>query len=118
MIMATSHGTLENEIMNALWSLEENASDVDNLNISVGDVVDYINSCSVPKAYTTVKTVMDRLVDKSFLERVKIGKKFFYSSTCSRRERAQTAIRSLAGQYFNNDIRSLMRALEKECLKS
>ncbi len=116
--MATTHGSLENEIMNAVWSLEESAEDCDNLSISVSDVSDFINSFGTPKAYTTVKTVMDRLVDKDYLEREKCGKKFFYSSTCSRSERASSAIRTLAGQYFNNDIKSLMKALEKECLKS
>lgn len=116
--MATTHGSLENEIMNAIWSLEESAEDCDNLSISVSDVSDFINSFGTPKAYTTVKTVMDRLVDKDYLEREKCGKKFFYSSTCSRSERASSAIRTLAGQYFNNDIKSLMKALEKECLKS
>lgn len=114
--MATNHGSLENEIMNAVWSLEEN--DDENLTIAVSDVVDFINSNGAVKAYTTVKTVMDRLVDKEYLNREKCGKKFFYSSTYSREERAQTAIRRLAGQYFNNDIRSLMKALEKECMKT
>ena len=116
--MATTHGSLENEIMNAVWSLEESAEDCDSLSISVSDVSDFINSFGTPKAYTTVKTVMDRLVDNDYLEREKKKKKFFYSSTCSRSERASSAIRTLAGQYFNNDIKSLMKALEKECLKS
>lgn len=113
----TNHGSLENEIMNAVWTLEEGSADDDYFNIAVSDVVDFINSNGSHKAYTTVKTVMDRLVDKDFLAREKSGKKFFYSSTYSRQERAQTAIRHLAGQYFNNDIRSLMKALEKECMK-
>lgn len=114
-----SHGSLENEIMNAVWSIEENSDNSDNLTISVADIVDFINAHSTsPKAYTTVKTVMDRLVDKEYLERNKCGKKFFYSSTSSRSERAGNAIRTLAGQYFNNDMQSFLKALEKECLKS
>ena len=47
--MATTHGSLENEIMNAVWSLEESAEDCDSLNISVSDVSDYINSFGTPK---------------------------------------------------------------------
>lgn len=116
--MAATHGTLENEIMNAVWSLEEKYQDNDNINISVGEIVDFINSFGTPKAYTTVKTVMDRLVEKNYLERVKSGKKFFYSSTSSREQRASSAIRNLAVQYFNNDLHSFMKALEKECLKN
>ena len=61
---------------------------------------------------------MDRLVDKEYLERIKIGKKFYYTSTSSRSESAQTAIKKLARQYFNNDMHSLLKALEKECLKN
>lgn len=111
------HGSLENEIMNAVWSLEEQRNDFDELNISVADVVNFLNSDGTKKAYTTVKTVMDRLVDKKYLEREKSGKKFFYSSTSSRVNSAKSAIQKLASQYFKNDIHSLMKVLEKECLK-
>lgn len=111
------HGSLENEIMNAIWSLEEQHNDFDGLNIAVADVVNFLNSDGSKKAYTTVKTVMDRLVDKKYLERNKSGKKFFYFSTNSRENSAKTAIKKLASQYFNNDIQSLMKVLEKECLK-
>ena len=114
--MAISHGTLENEIMNAVWSIEENCGKNSQLNISVSDVVDYISKTGSPRAYTTVKTVMDRLVEKGILIREKFGKKFCYSSTSSRRDSANVAIRRLAGQYFNNDVRMLMKAIEKECL--
>lgn len=114
-----SHGSLENEIMNAVWTIEENSENSDNLNISVADITEFINrNGSSSKAYTTVKTVMDRLSDKGYLERIKYGKKFFYTSTSSRSERARNAIRTLAGQYFNNDMQSFLKALEKECLKN
>lgn len=111
-------GTLENEIMNAVWTIEEQCCNNKLItNISVSEVLHFINSCSSAKAYTTVKTVMDRLVKKQYLKRFKDGKKFFYNSTSSRAERAEKAINHLASQYFNNDIQSLLRALEKECLK-
>lgn len=112
--MSTSHGTLENEIMNAVWTLEEELSSKNG--ISVSDIVNYINRNGTTRAYTTVKTVMDRLAEKNLLVRTKYGKKFCYNSTSSRRESANVAIRRLAGQYFNNDVRMLMKALEKECL--
>lgn len=115
----STHGSLENEIMNAIWSLEESTDNDETLNISVADIVDYINkNGATKKAYTTVKTVMDRLVEKEYLQRIKSGKKFYYTSTSSRSERARSAIRRLAGQYFNNDMQSFMKALEKECLKN
>ncbi|MCR5260775.1 MAG: BlaI/MecI/CopY family transcriptional regulator [Candidatus Gastranaerophilales bacterium] len=115
----SSHGSLENEIMNAVWTLEETSESDENVNISVADVVEFINKNSASKkAYTTVKTVMDRLTEKEYLQRIKSGKKFYYTSTSSRSERASSAIKRLAGQYFNNDMQSFMKALEKECLKN
>ena len=110
--MNYSHGSLENEIMKTVWMMEE-ISDSD---VSVNDVQESINRTSkVDRAYTTVKTVMDRLVEKNLLIRKKTGKKFCYKSVQSRETMAQSAINKLAGQYFNNDIRSLIRALEKQC---
>ncbi len=111
--MAFTHGTLENEILNAVWSMEENGANTKS--VSVSDVLSQINNSGNIRAYTTVKTVMDRLVDKKLLKRQKLGKKFCYKSVESREEMAATAINKLALQYFNNDVRSLMRALEKQC---
>ena len=54
-------------------------------------------------------------LDKNLLKRQKSGKKFCYKSVESREAMAATAINKLANQFFNNDIRSLMRALEKQC---
>lgn len=112
--MNYTHGSLENEILNAVWTMEEN----DNLDISVSEVLNIINDNGNVRAYTTAKTVMDRLVEKKLLVRYKKGKKFYYKSTSSRGEMAQTAIKKLVGQYFNDDMRSLMKVLEKECLSS
>ena len=111
--MTNTHGSLENEILNAIWTMEEDTKG--NNNISVSEVLDSINNNGNIRAYTTVKTVMDRLVDKNLLERYKKGKKFFYKTTSSRHEMAKSAMKRLALQYFNNDMRSFMKALEKEC---
>ena len=111
--MAFTHGTLENEILNAVWAMEE--SGINTKDVSVSEVLSQINNKGNIRAYTTVKTVMDRLVDKKLLKRQKIGKKFCYKSVESREKMAETAINKLALQYFNNDVRSLMKALEKQC---
>lgn len=111
--MAYTHGTLENEIMNAVWTMEENG--INTKDISVNEVLEEINNNGNVRAYTTIKTVMDRLVEKNLLKRQKFGKKFCYKSVESRAQMAATAIDRLAGQFFNNDINSLMRALEKRC---
>lgn len=111
--MSFTHGTLENEILNAVWFMEESGKNIHD--ISVSEVLESINESGNIRAYTTVKTVMDRLVEKKLLKRAKRGKKFCYKSTESREEMAAVAIDKLANQYFNNDIRSLMKALEKQC---
>lgn len=67
-------GFLEMEILNTFWALTGEDDDRD---ISIQDVVDYLSSNGVERAYTTIKTVMDRLVSKSILVRYKSGKKFF-----------------------------------------
>lgn len=110
--MRKVNGTLENEILDAIWKLEDESEDV---NISVSEVLELLNEGNQKRAYTTIKTVMDRLVEKEMLVRYKESKKFYYKSTSSRNEMATKAIKSLANQYFNNNLKSLMKAIEKEC---
>lgn len=66
-----SLGTLEFEILNSIWKLQ--AIDED-MNISVKDVVDNMSANGLERAYTTVKTVMDRLSSKDLLVRYRAGK--------------------------------------------
>ena len=106
--MNYSHGSLENEIMKTVWMMEEISEE----DVSVNEVQEYINKTSDSiRAYTTVKTVMDRLVEKNMLVRYKQGKKFFYKTVSSRDEMAQLAIQRLASQYFNNDMDSFAQAV-------
>lgn len=106
--MNYSHGSLENEIMKTIWMIEE----IEETDVSVNEVQESINRTSNSnRAYTTVKTVMDRLVEKNMLVRYKQGKKFFYKTVSSRDEMAQQAIKRLANQYFNNDMNSLAQTI-------
>jgi len=107
--MNRRHGNLENIILNALWKIEEN----DQLLIDVSNIQAEINSARQQWAYTTVKTVLDRLVEKSHIERVKQGKKYYYRSTTSRINAGDTAIKKVAKQYFNNDIEEMIKAANK-----
>ena len=105
----SNHGSLENTILNAVWFMEENEQDI----ISVSDVLERINIVSNQKwAYTTVKTVMDRLVEKGIINRIKNGKKYFYRSVYSREEMGRRSIEKIARQFYNNDIDALMKAVE------
>ncbi len=51
-----------------------------------GDVADVSASLPRESAYTTVKTVMERLTDKGFLEREKLGRAYTYRPALSRSE--------------------------------
>ena len=85
--------------MNAVWTLEEDTRF--NGEISVNEVLEFLNNTSTSRAYTTIKTVMDRLAGKDMLIRFKSGKKFCYKATQSRSKMANTAINKLLKQYFN-----------------
>lgn len=113
--MSISHGSLENTILNAIWYMEENKLSKD---ITVNDVYELVSRSDSPRAYTTIKTVMDRLVEKEVLIRTKKGKKFSYQTTKSRNETAHKAILKLANTYFNDDLGLLNEAVQKVCNSS
>ena len=113
--MSISHGSLENTILNAIWYIEENKLSKE---ITVNEVYDMVKRTDMPRAYTTIKTVMDRLVEKNILTRTKKGKKFSYETTISRDETAHKAILKLANTYFNDDLRLLNEAVQRICSSS
>lgn len=106
------YGVLEIEIMNSIWKLQEQDEDV---NISVQDIVDSLSGNQVERAYTTIKTVMDRLVSKEVLVRYKSGKKFYYRSTIDRNEAAKQAVEAVTSQFFNGNNFQLLRFVQKQC---
>lgn len=105
-------GDLENIVLNAVWSMEEPEQDY----ICVCDVQQRINFVESKNwAYTTVKTVMDRLVEKALIIRFKKGKKYFYKSVLSREEMAKDAMKKLSKQYFHNDMSELKKMAVSLC---
>jgi predicted transcriptional regulator len=96
-------GDLENIIMNALWNLESKG----HAQVFVSDVQDDIRTTTRQWAYTTVKTVMDRLVEKGMANRIKEGKKFYYNSLVTREASGYTALKKLTFQYFKGDLDDL-----------
>jgi Predicted transcriptional regulator len=106
------YGVLEIGIMNTIWTLQDLNEDA---NISVADVVESLNDNDTERAYTTIKTVMDRLVSKGILVRYRNGKKFFYRSTIDKNEASKKAIETLSNQFFNGNYIHMLRFLEKEC---
>ena len=106
------YGVLEIEIMNAIWTLQEQNEDI---NISVADIVKSLNNNNVARAYTTIKTVMDRLGSKGVLVRYRSGKKFFYKSTIDKNEASQKAVEEILNQFFDGNYSQMLRFIEKEC---
>lgn len=105
-------GKLEIDILNSFWNLTETSEDID---ISIQDIVDDLSKNGIERAYTTIKTVMDRLTVKSILVRYKVGKKFFYKATMSRNEMTMDAIKETAEQFFNGNYVDMMKFIEHEC---
>ena len=106
-----SLGTLEIEILNTIWQIQKDDEDK---NISVKDVVDYLSRKKIKRAYTTVKTVMDRLGSKDYLVRYRVGKKFYYKSVMDKEEIAKMAIEKLLSNFFEGSQSSLVKFIEKE----
>jgi len=105
-------GKLELEILNTFWDLSAQDEDKD---ISIQDVVDYLSKSGLNRAYTTIKTVMDRLVAKSILVRYRVGKKFFYKVTMDKTEMAFEAVRDLSNNFFDGSYIKMLKFIETEC---
>lgn len=110
--MDYKQGDFENIVMNAVWGMEEECFK----KIDVSEVQTKINSENNNRAYTTVKTVLDRLVKKEMLERKGFNKKFFYKSVVSRKEAGLKAVEKLTRQYFKGKTKDLVKAAESLCV--
>ena len=107
--MELKQGDLENIILNALWAMEEDDKD----KIDVRDVQEKIKTDNQSWAYTTVKTVLDRLVDKELVLRVKEGKKYLYRTVVPREQAGEEAIKKLVKQYFRNNYSEMITCAER-----
>ena len=104
--MLSRHGTLEGAILTTLWNLEEKG-------IKLNTVKDVFESMDSDKrAYTTIKTVMDRLCLKRMLIREKKGKKFFYRTAYSNNEVVINSLNEISQKYCSGDLRKLFNILE------
>lgn len=105
-------GKLEIDILNSFWKLSERSEDMD---VSIQDVVDDLASSGIERAYTTIKTVMDRLTVKSILVRYKVGKKFFYKAATDKHEMALDAVKTVASQFFDGSYSDMLSFIERNC---
>ena len=110
--MNFKHGSLESIILNAMWELEKPGI----YKNSVKDVWEFLSKTdSTKRAYTTIKTVMDRLFEKEVLLRIKQGKKFFYRTAYSNSDIIITSLKKIATQYCNGDMSKLMHITKSMC---
>jgi len=92
---------LELLCLRALWSIQQ------------GTVkeVQRIVAETRPLAYTTIMTVLERLLKKGKLARRKVGRSFVYLPQSSRDEMRRTAIRELLDAFFDGSEDDLLRFL-------
>ncbi len=103
-------GKLEIDILNSFWKLASKDEDSD---ISIQDIVDDLSANGINRAYTTIKTVMDRLTVKSILVRYKVGKKFYYKAAMNKNEMALDAVKTVANQFFDGSFSNMIRFVEE-----
>ena len=92
---------LELACLKALWSLQEG---------KVRAVQEEV-ARSRPLAYTTIMTVLDRLVRKGKLNRRKVGRAFVYAPEASRDSMRRAALRELVDGYFDGSEAELLEFL-------
>src|SRR5580700_7402325 len=93
---------LELLCLRALWTLGEG-------NVKA---VRQIVAQSRPLAYTTIMTVLDRLVRKGMLARRKVGRSFAYAPQSTRDTARRAAVRELLEGYFDGSQEALMLFLQ------
>ena len=92
---------LELLCLKALWTLQEG-------NVKA---VRQIVAEKRPLAYTTIMTVLERLLRKGKLQRRKVGRSFVYAPTASRDEMRNVAVRELLDGFFDGSEDELLRFL-------
>ena len=65
-------------------------------------------------AYTTVKTMLDRLVEKKAVKKSKQGKIAYYEPLLSRRQARRTALRAVLDQAFEGAFGPMMHFLAED----
>lgn len=85
-------GELERAIMDVVWTRR---------NVTVRDVVDALKTSRHP-AYTTVMTVMNRLVEKGMLRRRPDGQSYRYGAPSSKQEFLEKSSRQVVEAFVKH----------------
>jgi BlaI family transcriptional regulator, penicillinase repressor len=91
-------------VMNAVWQGHP---------ASVRDVWERVQS-ETGWAYTTVKTVLERLVEKNALAAQKRANSYLYTPKVSRKDARRSALQSLVAKAFDGTVGSLLHHLVVE----
>lgn len=89
---------LELECLKVLWALGE---------ANVKQVQDVLVAENRQLAYTTVMTVLERLVKRQCVGRLKRGRSFVYSALLSRDCVRQLAVKDIVDTFFDGSVESL-----------
>lgn len=92
---------LEMLCLKALWAIGEG---------NVGEIREVVGR-SRSLAYTTIMTVLERLVRKGKLSRRKVGRAYVYSLQVSIENMRRAAVRELVDGFFDGSEEALMRFL-------
>ncbi|MFC6712404.1 BlaI/MecI/CopY family transcriptional regulator [Branchiibius cervicis] len=92
----SSLGDLERQLMDVLWAAEPG------VRLSSRQVQERMDP-SQERAYTTVKTVLDRLVDKGLVQRRRDGRIWRYYARASRQSLTAESLRSVLGDIQSSD---------------
>ena len=92
---------LEMLCLKALWAIGEG---------NVGEIREVVGR-SRALAYTTIMTVLERLVRKGKLSRRKVGRAYVYSLQVSIENMRRAAVRELVDGFFDGSEEELMRFL-------
>jgi predicted transcriptional regulator len=90
--------------MTALWELGEG---------SVRDIREALAS-SLPRAYTTIMTIMDRLAHKGVVERTKVGRAYVYRPNLSAQDARAHAVEQVVEHFFGGSAPALEALLSAD----
>lgn len=96
-------GTLESAVMDTLWRLGK---------ASIGDIYTDVTA-DRPLAYTTVATVVTRLVGKKLVRRRRIAGADAYEASVSRHDLASAALDDVCGRLLNSSLAPLIDVLSR-----
>lgn len=93
---------LELDCMNTLWGMRE---------ATVREIRDGL-AVKLPRAYTTIMTIMDRLARKGVVERRKAGRSYIYRPQLSIDDARRQAMRQVVDHFFSGSTEAAVDFLE------